>query len=211
MHEERYVKKLTIKEWEGRMVGYRNDSTTNRIFESGTKIVVSRNVAFFETFPVKLNAFDHDNSDDNDDAFLDLEPSSIPLGMQEEIPETEADAEPGTGDSKSGGIISNVDEESDRDVDSRPSEAAKATRNARQLRHLGDSNKGQASTNTTAIYQSILDYAYIIGQPLLNTPNACKVSSARRNNREAMASAQALEWQAYIERELASMSKHDVH
>ena len=33
------------------------------------------------------------------------------------MPETEADAEPSTGDSQSGGTISNVDEESDSDVD----------------------------------------------------------------------------------------------
>ena len=60
--------------------------------------------------------------------------------------ETEADPEPDTGDSQSGGTISNVDEESDSDVneesdsdiDSRPCEAAKAKRIARQLRRLGD-------------------------------------------------------------------------
>ena len=33
------------------------------------------------------------------------------------MPETEADAEPDTGDSQSGGTISNVDEEGDSDVD----------------------------------------------------------------------------------------------
>ena len=50
------------------------------------------------------------------------------------MPETEADAEPDTGDSQSGGTINNADvlsdsdadEESDSDIDSRPSEAAKA-------------------------------------------------------------------------------------
>ena len=151
------------------MVGYRKDSKTNRIWECGTKIVVSRNVAFFETFPVKLNAFDHDHSDGNDGAFLDLEPSSIPLGMPEEMPESEADAEPDAGDSHSGGAISNVDEESDSDVDSRPSEAARAKRTARQLRQLGDYNKGPASANVTAISLSILDYVYIVAHPLLDT------------------------------------------
>ena len=39
--------------------------------------------------------------------------SSISLGTQE-MPETEADAEPDTGDSHSGGTISDVDEESER-------------------------------------------------------------------------------------------------
>ena len=33
------------------------------------------------------------------------------------MPETEADAEPDTGDSHSGGTISDVDEESDRDIE----------------------------------------------------------------------------------------------
>ena len=31
VHEERYVKKLTMKAWEGRMVGYGKDSGTYRI------------------------------------------------------------------------------------------------------------------------------------------------------------------------------------
>ena len=68
-----------------------------------------------ETLPVKLNTFDHHYNDGNDDTFLDLE-SSISLGTQEEMPETE-DAEPDTVDSQSGGTISNVDEESESDVD----------------------------------------------------------------------------------------------
>ena len=90
------------------MVGYGNDSKTYRIWESGTKIVESRNVTFTETLPVKLNAFEHDPNDGNDDTFLDLE-SSISLGTQEETPETEVDTEPDTGDSHSGGTISDVD------------------------------------------------------------------------------------------------------
>ena len=151
VHEERYVKKLTMKAWEGRMVGYGKDSKTYRIWESGTKIVESRNVTFIETFPVRLNAFDRDHNDGNDDTFLDLESSSIALGTQE-MPETEADDEPDTDDSQSGGTLSNVDEESDSDIDSRPSEAAKAKRIARQLRQLGDYNKGSASANVTSIY-----------------------------------------------------------
>ena len=65
---------------------------------------------------------------------------------------------------------------------------------ARQLRQLGDCNKGPASANVTASYPSTRDYANIIGHQLLDTPNACKVSSAPRNHREAMATAQALEW-----------------
>ena len=44
-----------------------------------------------------------------------------------------------------------------------------------------------------------------------DTSNACKVSSTPRNHREAMASAQPLEWQASMERELVSMCKHDVY
>ena len=50
------------------------------------------------------------------------------LGTQEEMPEPEADAEPDTGDSHSGGTISDVDEESDSDMDRRPGETAKAKR-----------------------------------------------------------------------------------
>ena len=120
MHEKRYVKKLTMKAWEGRMVGYGKDEKTYQIWESGTKIVESRNVTFIEALPVKLIAFDHDHNDDNGDTFLDLESSSISLCTQEEMPETEADAEPDTGDSQSRGAISNVDEESESDFDSRP-------------------------------------------------------------------------------------------
>ena len=37
------------------------------------------------------------------------------------MPETEADAEPDTGDSHSGGTLSDVDEENDSNIDSRPS------------------------------------------------------------------------------------------
>ena len=103
---------------------------TYRTWESGTKIVESRNVTFIETLPIKLDDFDHDHNDANDDTFLDLESSSISLGTQE-MPETEADAEPDTGDSHSGGTINDVDEESDSDIDSRPSETAKAKRNTR--------------------------------------------------------------------------------
>ena len=113
------------------MVGYGKDSKTYWIRESGTKIVESRNVTFIETLPVKFNAFDHDHNDGNDETFLDLESSSISLGTQKEMPESEADAETDTGDSQSGRTISNVGEESDSDVgkdsdvDTRPSEARK--------------------------------------------------------------------------------------
>ena len=113
MHEELYVKKLTIKAWEGRMIGYGKDSKTYQIRDAGTKIVESRNVTFIETVPVKLNALDHDHNDGSDDTFLDLESLSISLGTQEEMLVTEADAEPDTGDSHSGGIVSDVDEESE--------------------------------------------------------------------------------------------------
>ena len=116
VHEEWYVKKLTMKVWERRMVGYGKKSKTYRIWESRTKIVESRN-AFIETLPVKLNAFDHDHNDGNDDTFLDLESSSISLGTQGEMPKTEADAESDTGDSQSGGTTSNVGEEIDSDVE----------------------------------------------------------------------------------------------
>ena len=119
------------------------------------------------------------------------------------MPETEADAEPDTGDSHSGGTISDVDEESDSDIDSRPSEAAKAKRIARQLRQLGDYNKGPASANVTVIYPSTLDYAYIIGHLLLDTQKSCKVFSAPMNHREGTASAQALVWQASMKSEQA--------
>ena len=55
----------------------------------------------------------------------------ISLGTQEKMPETEADAEPDTGDSHSGGKIGDVYEESDNDIDSRPCETANAKRIAR--------------------------------------------------------------------------------
>ena len=58
VHEKRYVKKLIMKAWEGRMVGYGKDSKTYQIWESGTKIVESRNATFVKTLPVELNAFD---------------------------------------------------------------------------------------------------------------------------------------------------------
>ena len=90
----------------------RENSNTYRILESGTKIIQSRNITFIETLFVKVNALDHDHNDVNDDTFRDLE-SSIPLRRQEEMPETEADADPDTGDSQSGGTIFKVDEESD--------------------------------------------------------------------------------------------------
>ena len=86
VHEERYVKELIIKPWEGHMVGYGNDSKTYLIWKSGTKIVESRNVPFIETLPVKLNDFDHEDNDGNDGTFLDLESSSISLGTQEGMP-----------------------------------------------------------------------------------------------------------------------------
>ena len=133
--------------------------------------------------------------------------------------ETEVDAEPDTGDSQSGGATSDVDEESDSDiyeesdsdVDSRPCETAKAKRIERQLRQLGDYNMGSKAANITAIYPSTLDYACIIGHPLLDTPNTCNVSSTPRNHRQAVVSAQAPEWQTSMETELVSMLKHDVY
>ena len=77
------------------------------------------------------------------------------------MPETEADAEPDTGDSHSGGKIGDVYEESDNDIDSRPCETANAKRIARWLRQLGYYNKGPASANATAICPSTLDYANV--------------------------------------------------
>ena len=68
------------------MVGYGEDPKTYRIWESGTKIVESRNVTYIETLPVKLNDFDHEDNDGNDGTFLDLESSSISLGTQEGMP-----------------------------------------------------------------------------------------------------------------------------
>ena len=103
-----------------------------------------------ETLLVELNTFDHNHNDGDDDPFLDLESSSISLGTQEELPEAEADAEPDTCDSQSGGTINNVDEESDsdddaesyNDIDRQPCQAGKAKRIGRQMRQLGDYNKG---------------------------------------------------------------------
>ena len=66
------------------------------------------------------------------------------------MPATEADDESDTDDSQSGGTISNVDEESDSDIDSRPSEAVKANRIARQLRQLGDYNNCLLYTSDAA-------------------------------------------------------------
>ena len=175
VHEERYAKKIYVKARERRMVGYGKDSKTYWIWESGTKIVESRNVTFIKTLPVTLSAFDHDHNDYNGDTFLDLESSSFSLRKQQEIPETESDAELDTGDSHSGGTISDVDEESDSDIGSRPSEAAEPKRVARHLGKLGDYNKGLASANVTAIYPSTLDYVDIIGHPLLDKPNVCKI------------------------------------
>ena len=82
------------------------------------------------------------------------------------MPETEEDAEPDTGDSHSGGTISNVDEErdsdvdeeSDSDIDSRPSEAARAKRIARQLRQLGDYNKGPARNSDLSVCSRLRIY-----------------------------------------------------
>ncbi|CAN0462903.1 unnamed protein product [Laminaria digitata] len=163
------------------------------------------------TLPVKLNTLEHDHNDSDDGTFLDLESSSISLGTQEEMLETEADAETDTGGSQSGGTLSDSDEESDSDVDSQPFEAAKAKRIARQLRQLGDYNVGPESANITAIYPSTLDYAYIISHPLIDILNTREVSFTPRNHGEAMASVQASEWQASMERELANMSKHDFY
>ena len=149
------------------MVGYGKDSRTYLIWEPGTKIVEPRNVTLIEALPVKLDTFDHDHNDRNDDTFFDLESSSISLGTQEEMPETEADVESKTGDSHSGGTISDVDVVSDSDTDSRPSEVAKAKRIARQLRQLGDYNKGPASAkvcirlfSTTHIFSANLSFTH---------------------------------------------------
>ena len=74
------------------------------------------------------------------------------------MPETEADAEPDTGDSHCGGTISDLDEESDSDIDSRPSETAKAKRIARQLRQLGDYNKGPARNSDLSVCSRLRIY-----------------------------------------------------
>ena len=119
------------------MVGYGKDSRTYLIWEPGTKIVEPQNVTLIEALPVKLDTFDHDHNDRNDDTFFDLESSSISLGTQEGMLEIEADTESDTGGSHSGGTISNVDEESDSDVDeeidsdvdSRPKQSGKSKTN----------------------------------------------------------------------------------
>ena len=54
----------------------------------------------------------------------------------------------------------------------------------------------------------LLSATHILSPIRSLTPSACKVSSVARNYREAVASAQALEWQASMERGLTSMSKH---
>ena len=76
------------------MVGYGNDLKTYRIWESGTKLVKSRNVTFIETLPGKLNTPDYDHHNSDGDTFLDLGSSSISLGTQEDILEAEKDAQP---------------------------------------------------------------------------------------------------------------------
>ena len=86
----------------------------------------SRNETFIENLPVKLNAFDHDNNYGNDDTFLDLESKYMSLSTQEEMPT--AGAQPDTADSQSGATTSNVDEESNSDIDSRPSDVEKASK-----------------------------------------------------------------------------------
>ena len=86
----------------------------------------SRNETFIENLPIKLNAFDHDNNYGNDDTFLDLESKYMSLSTQEEMPT--AGAQPDTADSQSGATTSNVDEESNSDIDSRPSDVEKASK-----------------------------------------------------------------------------------
>ena len=85
------------------------------------------------------------------------------------MPETEADAEPDTSDSQSGGTISNVDEESGSDIDSRRSEAAKTNRIAGHLRQPGNYNKEPVFANvhkyiclfsTTQILSAILSLTH---------------------------------------------------
>ena len=217
MHEELYIKTLTMKAWAGRMIGYGKHSKTCRSL-GVWNLIESRNVTLLEALPGKLCTFDHDHNDGDDGNFLDLESSSVSLGAQE-MTETEADAEPDTGDSRSDGTTSNVHEECDSDVDEKRDsdvhsgtcEEHESKRIAHQLRQLGDFNNGPASANVAAIYLSALGNAYIVGHPLLDTPNTCKVSSTPRKHKAAMASAQALEWQTSMERKVASMSKHDVY
>ena len=82
------------------MVDYGNDSKTYRTWESGTNIVQSRK-CFIETLPIKLDASDHNHNDGSDDTSLHL--VSYNTLSTRDIPETEAGAEPDTGDSNSGG------------------------------------------------------------------------------------------------------------
>ena len=58
------------------MVGYRKYSRKYRVWGSGINMVQSQKVTLIEALPVKLNLFDNDYNDDNDDTFLDLESSS---------------------------------------------------------------------------------------------------------------------------------------
>lgn len=104
---------------------------------------------------------------------------SIELGAQEEMPESDATAEPDTDASQSGGAISGSDDDSDSDVDNGSYEAAKAKRIALHLRQLQDYNMGPESANITAIYPSNLDYAYTIGHHLLYTPKTSRIHAKK--------------------------------
>ena len=92
-------------------------------------------------------------------------------------------AEPDSGDSQSGGTTSDVDEESDSDIDSRSCKAAKVKRIARQLRHRADYNTGP-NRRTQLRFIRLISTMHICYRP----------RSGKHPNKE-----------------FANMSKHDVY
>lgn len=52
-----------MKSWEGHLVGYGTDFKTFRIWESGKKIVPSRNETIIKTLPIEQSVFNPQNID----------------------------------------------------------------------------------------------------------------------------------------------------
>lgn len=57
VHEERYTKKLTMKAWERRLVGYGTESKTSRISETDKTTFLSWNVTFIGSPPLEFRSW----------------------------------------------------------------------------------------------------------------------------------------------------------
>eukprot|EP00752_Nemacystus_decipiens_P018047 g16180.t1 len=204
VHYEHHREKLQDRAWEGRLVGYSKDSRAYRIYNPATRRVVeSRNVTFIETpdAPVppaaadtRDSSFPPDADSRGDVCFGDDSDndSSVDSGDDGDI-ESDADADVDEDPIEPDGHHRRPPDGTDRQLRSKgrlPSSSSSdlSARQRRALRQLAFS----VSSNATAP---------LVPPASIPTPNTFK---------QAMASPFRSKWKGAMEKELQSLTDHEV-